>query len=298
MKNEFYKSILKNQETRFKVLNFFSFVPDKFLLGIEYRMKTGRKINFKDPQRFTEKVQLYKMKYRNPTITNCVDKYNVRKFVSEKVGPEILIPLLGAYNKPEEINLSDFPDKFIIKTTNGSGTNIVCEDKDKFDWDNSKLMLNDFLKRNIYSSAREWAYKDVTPKIIVEPFLEEENSQFNGLNDYKIFCFNGEPRYIVVDVNRAVSHKRNIYDLEWNNLNVATDHPVIDEEVKKPDNLSEMLDIAKRLAQDFPFVRVDLYSLNNKIYFGELTFYPWSGFVSFYPDSFDFELGRLFTNFD
>lgn len=289
-----YKKIIRSQKTRFKLLHFLSFLPDEIMINIQYRMKLGRKPNLKRPRRFTEKLQWYKLHYHDSKMTQCSDKYAVREYVMSKGLGHILNNLYAVYDRVEDISLDVLPDKFVMKTTNGSGTNYLCKSKSNLPIEEVRISLREWLNRDIYSSGREWAYKDIKPNIIVEELLETDNSAFEGINDYKILCFDGEAKYIVVDVDRQIDHKRNIYDTEWNLIEVSTDHPNVQKEMSKPDGLKEMLEIANTLAEDFPFVRVDLYWVNQKIYFGELTFYPWTGYVQFKPDEFDIALGDLF----
>ncbi|MGG3940329.1 ATP-grasp fold amidoligase family protein [Peribacillus psychrosaccharolyticus] len=265
------------------------------MIKIQYKMKLNRKLNLQNPQRFTEKIQWYKLNYRTKVMTQCADKYSVREYVKSKGLSSILNELYSVYNAVEEIDIKSLPEKFVIKTTNGSGTNYFCKDKNKFPLEKVKKSLNDWLNRNIFSSGREWSYKNIVPKIIVEELLEDLGNPFEGINDYKFLCFNGAAKYVVLDVDRLKDHKRNIYDTNWNLINVSTDHSNIQYPVEKPEGLDQMLKIANKLAEDFPFIRVDLYWVNNKVYFGELTFYPWTGYVQFEPDKFDFELGREFN---
>lgn len=290
-----YKKIIRNQETRFKILNMARFIPDRLMINLQYRMKLGRKPNIVNPVRFTEKLQWYKLNYRRPLMTQCSDKYSVRDYVKSKGLEHILNNNYGIYNSPDDINLDLLPEKFVMKTTNGSGTNYFCKDKTNFQLEKVKEELNNWLKRNIYSSGREWCYKNVIPRIIVEELLEDNDNMFDGINDYKFLCFNGEPNYVVLDVDRHVGHKRNIYDTKWNFIDVSTDYPNLGDCVPRPNGLEEMLEVAKILSKDFPFVRVDLYWVNGKVYFGELTFYPWTGYVQFSPDEFDLILGKLFA---
>lgn len=289
-----YKKIIRNQETRFKILNFLRFIPDKIMIDIQYRLKLGRKPNLKNPQRYTEKLQWYKMNYRTELMTQCSDKYSVREYIQTKGLENILNQLYAVYDSVNDIDLNSLPEKFVMKTTNGSGTNYFCTDKLKFDFEKTKEEISRWLKRNIYSSGREWSYKNIRPRIIVEELLEDESNIFNGINDYKFICFNGKPQYVVLDVDRHIEHKRNIYDINWNYFDVSTDHENFGDVVQKPEGYEEMLEVAKVLAGDFPCVRVDLYYVNKKVYFGELTFYPWTGYVQFTPDEFDFELGKKF----
>lgn len=289
-----YRKIIKNKETRFKILHYLSFIPDSWMIRFQYKMKMGRKLNLKNPQRYTEKLQWYKIYYRTPLMTQCADKYNVREYIKSKGLESTLNKLYDVYDRVDEINLDLLPQKFVMKTTNGSGTNILCNDKSQLNIDDIKQSLNDWMNRDNYSVGREWSYKGVVPRIIVEEYLEDENNPFDGINDYKFICFNGEAKYIVLDVDRQIEHKRNIYDADWNFIDVSTDHPNFGDCVPEPEGFEEMLKVANILAEDFPFVRVDLYWVNEKVYFGELTFYPWTGYVQFDPDEFDFELGKQF----
>ncbi|AYW46870.1 carbonic anhydrase [Tetragenococcus koreensis] len=246
----------------------------------------------KKPRRFTEKIQWYKVNYRNPLLTVCADKYMVREYVKMKGLAHKLTDLYFVTDDPTKLKIEDLPNNFIIKTTNGSGTNIICKDKFSIDINNIQNKLNNWLNRDIFAIAREWSYKDIKPKVVVEEYLEDTENSFEGINDYKFFCFNGKPCYVVFDIDRHSGHKRNIYDIDWNYIDVNTDRNNFGDIVPKPEGYEEMVNIAKILSEDFPFVRVDLYYVNKKVYFGELTFYPWSGYVQFNPDKFDLILGE------
>ena len=288
-----YKKFIP-KKMRFAILRALKFIPDKQMIKFQYYVKLKRKLNLKNPQRYTEKIQWYKLNYRNDDMPICVDKYRVREYIQRKGIDGILVKLYASYDKADDITLADLPDKFILKTTNGSGTNIICKDKSKLHETTLKEQVAVFLKQSSASAGREWAYSHVRPKIIVEQLLEDPSSPDGSVNDYKFLCFNGKPEYIVLDVDRFTNHKRNIYDTQWNNLHIASDCPCSDIDYPKPDTLEEMLNIAKVLCEDFPAVRVDLYSINGTIYFGELTFFPWSGYVQYNPDSFDYEMGKKF----
>ena len=290
----FYKKIIPSKNLRFKILNILSFIPDKMMLRIQYFIKLKRWLNLKNPKRYTEKIQWYKLYYRNPLMVKCVDKYEVREYVKEKGLEHILNTLYGVYDSFDEIDFDALPDKFIIKANNGSGTNFICKDKSKLDIAELRKEFADFFMQAGASAGREWAYDDVKPKIIVEQLLEDKTSHDKSISDYKFLCFAGKPEYVVYDVDRFTDHKRNIYDLNWNNLNISSDCPCSDAEYYKPDKFEEMIEIAKVLSSDFPAVRVDLYCIEDKIYFGELTFFPWSGYVQYKPDDFDFEMGEKF----
>lgn len=292
-----YKKIIKTPAARKMILDALSFVPDRIMLPIQYRMKLGRKPNLEKPQRFTEKLQWYKMNYRDPRMHQCVDKYLVREYVKEKGLEEILIPLIAHYDSVEEVDWDTLPNQFVMKTTHGGGglNVLVCSDKTKIDPNEVKNKLS-FEKKPVAENSlgREWAYYGLMPGLVVEELLINEENPKAGMNDYKIFCYNGKPKYIVVDVDRYIGHKRNFYDTDWNNLHIGSDCPASDRDIPKPAGFERMMEIAAKLSEGFPYVRVDLYNNGGRIYFGELTFYPWSGYVQFTPDEFDFKLGEEF----
>ena len=291
-----YKKIFKSSASRELVLNMLRFVPSKSMLKLQYRIKTGRNLNLKNPERFTEKLQWYKLYYRNAIMHRCVDKLQVRDYIKDKGLEDILVTLYGYYANIEQVDFDSLPEQFVIKTTNGGGgLNVaVVTDKKKFleSEDKTKLIAKPSLKN---SGGREWAYYGLEPGIIVEELLVNTEKPEAGVNDYKFFCFNGKVECIVVDIDRYIGHKRNFYDASWNNLDVISDCEATDREIPMPENFELMKQIAEKLSEDFPFVRVDLYNINGKIYFGELTFYPWSGYVQYTPDWFDFELGEKFV---
>lgn len=290
-----YKKIFRSAKNRYRILSMLRFLPDKEMVCLQYRIKMGRKLNLKNPKTFTEKIQWYKLNYHNPLMTICADKHLVRKFLADRGYTDLACNEYGVYDRVEDIRYEDLPDRFVIKTTNGSGTNIICKDKTKFQLEEAQIKLRDWLKRDCYGLGREWAYKDITPRIIVEEFLEDKENIYDGINDYKFLCFNGKVHYIVFDANRYVNHKRNIYDADWNYVDVETDCGKLGDVVSKPEGFDEMKRIAEDLSKDFPFVRVDLYWINHRVYFGELTFYPWTGYVVFEPKEFDVMLGEKFV---
>ena len=292
-----YKKIIKNPATRKKILKFLRFVPDSLMLKLQYRIKLHRSLNLDNPRRFTEKIQWYKIHYQNPIMHQCVDKYLVRDFVKNKGLADILIPLIGKYNSIDDIKFDKLPESFVVKTTHGGGglNVIICSDKSKLNFENLREKLSfQPNKMTATSMGREWAYCGIMPGIVVEDLLVNEENPEAGVNDYKIFCYNGKPEYLVVDVDRYIGHKRNFYRADWTRMNVSSDCPQADRDIPKPENFEKMLAIASKLSEDFPFVRVDLYNVSGKVYFGELTFYPWSGYVKFTPDEFDIDLGKDF----
>lgn len=292
-----YKKIIKNRNTRFLILKLLGFVPDSIMLKLQYRIKLGRSLDLKHPKRFTEKLQWYKINYRNPIMHQCVDKYGVRKYVENKGLGDILVKLYGHYKTINDVPFSALPNSFVIKTTHGGGglNVVVVPDKSKLNTDELKQKLS-FNEEKVANNGggREWAYYGLKTGIIVEQLLVNNENPKAGVNDYKIFCYNGHAKYIIVDVDRYIGHKRNFYDREWNNLHITSDCSAVDREIERPEKLDEMLEIAEKLSEKFPFVRVDLYCVDEKIYFGELTFYPWSGYVQFTPDKWDFTFGEGF----
>ena len=295
-----YKKIVGSQRLRFAILNALGFLPDRLMLGIQYYIKMGRKCNFRNPETWTEKLQLYKMYYRNPLMGTCVDKFEVRRYVESKGLNDNLVPLYGVYENPEEIDIDALPASFVLKTTNGGGGQnvILVRDKASIDIIAIKEQFSVWKKgfkagRN--SLGREWAYSQISRfRIVAEELLINDRSPESGIEDFKILCFSGVPKYIIVDKDRYTNHRRNFYDTGWNRIDVTTDHEQFETPYPKPTNLTEMLKIATLLSEDYPFVRVDLYNVDGKIYFGELTFYPWSGYVKFVPQEFDRILGGLF----
>ncbi len=292
-----YKRIIRSQKIRFAILNCLKWVPDDLMIKIQYRIKMGRKLDLKKPKRFTEKIQWYKLNYRNPIMHQCVDKYEVRKYVESKKLKNILNTIYGVYDDVNEIDFDKLPNKFVIKTTSGGGGQniLIVDDKSKLDIEKTVKTIKEWLKIKCDKSfGREWAYEGNKNRIIVEKLLEGNDEKLSGINDYKFFCYNGEVEYIVFDGDRYVKHKRNFYDKDWNYINIQSDCEQLGDSIRKPKMLEEMIVISQKLSKGFPFVRVDLYCINSEIYFGEMTFYPWTGYVQYNPDSFDYTLGEKF----
>ena len=295
-----YKKIIKNQKTRFMILRFLKWVPDAIMLRVQYRIKTGRWPDFQHPKRYTEKLQLYKMKYRNSIMFQCVDKYEVRKYVENKGEQDILVPIVGVYDDASDIDYYNLPLQFVAKTTDGSGGNniLVCKDKESLDWDKTVKKINSWKNFKDINPGREWAYTGIKKsRIIVEKYIDGGE---RPLVDYKFFCFNGEPKYIYVLTDRKPGEYvyLGVYDMDFNKLPVyRTDERRQVRIETKPKNYDKMVEIARNLSTGFPHVRVDLYNIDGKIYFGELTFYDGSGYFHYDPDSFDFEMGSYFTEY-
>lgn len=277
----------KSKEIYYKYL-----ISDEKLIKKKFKEKLGREVELNNPIKFNDKLQWLKLYWHDPLATKCADKYEVREFVKERIGEEYLNELYGVYNSVEEIDLDKLPKSFVLKATHGSGWNIICKDKNKMNWNVEFKKMKRWLRKNYYYQGKhEWVYKDIKPRIICEKYLSEENGQ--PPNDYKIFCFNGEPKLIQVDIDRFTSHRRNFYDLNWNFKNIEILYPNNPNyQIPKPSCLDEMLDLSRKLSKDFPHVRVDFYVIENRIIFGELTFFHESGLGQFRPEEFELEMGE------
>lgn len=283
----------------FKFHSFFeSLVPTETFLKIQYRARTGSRLKLDNPITFNEKVQWLKVYYKNPVLKKCVDKWEVRDFVERKGLKNILIPAWGPYSTVSEIDQSDLPGSFIMKLTNGSGFNIICPDKSSFNWVKARNKFNSWVRVNFFAARREWAYKDVPNRIMCETLLSSDDG---GLpSDIRIFCFSGEPKFIAVDLDSVVdgiktsNYYRHLYDLDWNPIEATIGYPKkTGYEMVRPQNLAEIIRVARILSEGFPLVRVDLYSVSEKLYFGELTFYHASGYQKFSPEKFGTYVGQL-----
>ena len=268
----------------------YKFNPKLELKAI-YRLKHGYKLNLKNPKTYSEKLQWIKLYDRNPLMPKCVDKYTVRKYIESKGCKKILNDLLWQGFNPDDIPYESLPKKFVIKVTHGSTFNIICTDKSKLDIEDTNKKLKKWLKEKFIPCYGEWFYGIEKPRIIVEKFLED-NKIKNDLYDYKVFCFNGEPKYIHVHCGRYTEHKRNIYDIDWNLRKDASIKYKPIGNVEKPKELNELLRYARILSEDFNHVRVDFFIVNGKIYFGELTFTCGAGLDKIKPYEFDLEMGN------
>jgi hypothetical protein len=272
--------------------NFFNWMPDKPYLELLYKSQMDQNLDLVNPTLYNEKLQWLKLYDRNPLYTDYVDKYKVRNHISNTIGENYLIPLINVYDSVNEINWDELPNKFVLKCTHGSGTNIICKDKKKLNIEEAKKNLNKWMKTSWYWFGREWPYKGIKPKIICEKFmLDEEGDQ---LKDFRFFCFNGEPKFVAVDFNilEKSRTRRNLYDLDWNLLDAGISYPRnLEQKVEKPMQLSEMINLAKKISKNIPHVRVDFYSIGSDVYFGEMTFYHQVGLGRIYPREFEKKMG-------
>lgn len=294
-----YKRIIKSRETRIKILRLFSFVPDDIMLKFQYRVKTSHRLNLKKPLRYTEKLQWYKINYRTRLMTQVVDKWDVRDYVRSIGLEDILTESYGVFDDPKQIHFQSLPNAFVIKDTLGAGGNdvIIVNDKEQFDISLIISECNRWINKNplAKNGGREWVYNAGNKhRIYIEELLHSDPSE-GGLMDYKFLCFNGEPivMYILADRNMGDSAGCGIFDLDFNLLPYQElDEKPLMRKVKKPENYDLMLEYAKKLSKPFPEARIDLYNVNGRIYFGEITFFDSSGYMLFDPDEFDFILGE------
>lgn len=262
-------------------LSIFKYMNDYTYLKLMYKFKMGKNLDFNNVKTFNEKLQWLKVNNKNNFYTNLVDKYEVRNYIRNKLGEEYLIPLIGVWENANDINIDLLPNEFILKCNHDSGGVLICKDKSNFNIKKIKKYLNKRLKRNFYYIGREWPYKNINPKIICEKIIETKDGKLPI--DYKFSCFNGYVDNVMLCIGRETGNtKFYFFDRQWNLLryNLAGKQAPKDFTVPKPKMIDKMFEIAEVLSKDFPYVRVDLYCENNRIYFGELTFYPDCGFDS------------------
>lgn len=269
-------------------------LPDKIYLQIYYRRIFGRKLNLKEPKTFNEKIQWLKLYDRNPTYSKMVDKYEAKNYVENKIGKEYIIPTLGVWEEFDKINFSELPNQFVLKTTHDSGGVVIVKDKDKMNLVKTKKIIEDSLNNNYYLQGREWPYKNVKHRIIAEKYMVDESGY--ELKDYKFFCFNGIAKVMFIASDRQNTNeetKFDFFDMEFNHLPFTNGHPNSNKIIIKPKSFEKMKKLAEILSEGIPQVRIDFYDINGNIYFGEMTFSHWSGFVPFIPDEWDYRLGSM-----
>lgn len=297
--NSLFK-VITNKDYRFLILSgqgFYDNMDDEAYLKRKYKACMGKELNLDSPQTFNEKLQWLKLHACKPEYTMMVDKYAVRKYIANTIGKEYLIPLLGVWDNPDDIDFDSLSNQFVLKCNHNSGLGMcICKDKNKLDIAKVKAELRKGLQQDYYLTNREWPYKNVARKIIAEKFMEDDNDNADlGLIDYKFFCFNGTPKfaYVAQGAAKAYKSKINMMDLEWKSMPFQrTDHPQFEKVPDKPINFQKMVELSKILAKDIPFVRVDFYEINSKLFFGELTFFPGSGYIPFEPEEWDYKLGE------
>lgn len=265
---------------------------DKKYYRWQYLLLKGKKLNIDNPVTFNEKLQWLKLNDRKPVYTNMVDKFAVKNFVANAIGSKYVIPLLGVWDKPEDIQYDKLPNQFVLKATHGGGglDVIICKDKSTID----KEMINKQMHKSMsadYWIMREWPYKNVPRKIIAEELLK---SEMGDLWDYKVMCFNGKPELIQIHKGRFTHQTQDIYDTNWNKMKISQPgYPCTEDEIERPKQLDEMLELSAKLSAGIPQIRVDWYISNGKLYFGELTFFDAAGYADWEPEEWNYKLGAL-----
>lgn len=291
----YIKRFLTDENTRFgylTLLGLYNHMSDEDYLKKAYKIRTKKELNLDSPETFNEKLQWLKLYDRKPEYTTMVDKYAVKEYVSNLIGEEYVIPTLGVWNRFEDIDFDSLPDQFVLKTTHDSGGIVICKDKSNFDFSAAKAKINRSLKHDYYMYTREWPYKDVPKRIIAEKYMVDESGY--DLKDYKFFCFNGEVRAMFVATDRqkhGEEVKFDFFDENYNHLPIKQGHPNAVVPPQKPSCFEEMKVFASKLSQGIPHLRVDFYEVNGKIYFGELTFFHFSGMTPFVPEEWDRRFG-------
>lgn len=272
------------------VLGIDGLIPDKLYLQLLYRRIFNKKLDLNNPKSFNEKLQWIKLYDRRPEYTMMVDKYAVKEYVAGKIGKKYIIPTLGIWDKPEDIEWDNLPNQFVLKCTHDSGGLVICRDKDKLDKEAAIKKLSESLKRNYYIAGREWPYKNVPRRIIAEKYMEDVS--VGELPDYKFFCFDGVVKALFIGTERGTGDvKFDFYDADFNHLDFVQEHPMAGKVLPKPQHFEKMKELASQLSQGIPHVRVDFYNINGDIYFGEMTFFHHGGVIPFHPEEWDYTFG-------
>lgn len=268
-------------------------IPDRIYLQIVYFRHFKKFIDFDNPKTFNEKIKWLKLNYRKEEYTNLVDKYRVKQYITKLIGEEYVIPTLGVWKNVDDIDFKSLPEKFVLKCNNDSGGIVICKNKKDFDEVKAKSFLKERLKNNGYWYGREWPYKNVKPCIIAEKYMEDSISK--DLKDYKFFCFNGSMKFFDIDIDRFIEHRSNYYDRNGNFLPFGKTYcpPDYTKKIEMPKNLDKMIEFAETISHNTVLSRIDFYEIDGQVYFGEITFYPGSGFSPFTDEKWDYKLGDM-----
>ena len=286
------KGITRDLLIKLRVI-MFDYIPE-LVIKLEFRRNAGYWPNLKNPVTFNEKLTWLKLYWRDHKAVQCADKYAVRNFVIERGLSSILNDLYGVYDSVEEIDFDGLPSKFVLKVTHGCGYNIICIDKAKLDWDETKRKLKYWQGINYFNYSLEWPYREIKPKIVCERYIQTADGK--PLKDYKVFCFDGEPRMLFVASDRINGKtKFNFYTCDWESIPVENHYPRSSEALPRPEQLEEILEISRKLSKGFPHVRVDVYIESGTVIFGEMTFFHMSGNQPFSPFKYDVEFGKYLT---
>lgn len=276
------------------LVTFFQWLPDKIYLKFRFRYAMAQKLNLNNPLTYNEKLQWLKLYNRRPEYTMMVDKIKVKEYVASVIGSEYIIPTLGTWKDPNDIDFNMLPNRFVLKCNHNSGLGMfICKDKNKIDVENIKKELRKGLRENYFKRNREWPYKNVPHYILAEKYVDSELGK-DDLPDYKFFCFNGKVKALFIATNRTKGEhavRFDFYDEHFNHLPFTNGHPNADILPEKPASFEKMKQLAEKLSKDIPHVRIDLYDVNGKIFFGEMTFFHWSGMIPFDPPEWDYKFG-------
>lgn len=269
-------------------------VSARYAIEQQWKRLMDYPLNLNNPQTFNEKLQWLKLYDHNPLYTTLVDKYKVKEWVANKIGTEYVIPTLAVWQRADDIDIASLPNQFVLKCNHDSGSVIICKDKATFDLNAAKELFKKSLKHNFYYQGWEWPYKKVKPCVFAETYMEDEIT--HELRDYKFFCFDGEAKYLFIAserMNKNTETRFDFFDRKYNHIDVTSGHPNADVLPKKPESYEKMLALADKCSEGIPHVRVDLYEINGKVYFGEMTFYHWGGFKPFNPQKWDYIFGDM-----
>ncbi len=284
-------------DDEWKSENIDGFAPsmdDRKYLQFDWYVRYGWCLDLNNPRSFNEKIQWLKLHDRNEKYKYLVDKYEVKKIVAQRIGSKYVVPIVGVYDSFSDIDFRELPEQFVIKNTHDSGSTVICRDRNNFDIKEASEKINRTWRQDYFYYEREWSYKGIRPRVLIEELLIDENTF--DINDYKFFCFDGEVKLVQVDFDRTIEHKRNLYSPEWEFLEASICYPNDKFHViKKPDSLDEMLWCAKELSKGIPHVRIDLYYVRGRVYFGEYTFYHGGGYEEFRPKELGMRLGQYIS---
>lgn len=284
------RDIIKKYKSKFDVdYEQTCILPDKMYIKRKYYRRMGKKLNLAHPTTYSEKIQWLKLYDRRPEYTTMVDKNLAKDYVAKIIGEEYIIPTLGVWDKFDDIDFDKLPNQFVLKCTHDSGGLVICKDKRTLNISSAKEKIERSLKCNYFLHGREWPYKNVKPRIIAEKYVVDKNGE---LNDYKFFCFDGIVMALFVATDRPFDTRFDFFDSSFNHLPIVNGHPNADKPIEVPENFDEMKAIAEKLSIGIPHVRIDLYNVDSKIYFGEMTFSHYCGMTPFEPEEWDKKFGE------
>lgn len=272
-------------------------IPAKYYLEMLFFVRMGYKLDLKNPKTFNEKLQWLKLYDRKPEYRRMVDKYTAKEYVAEKLGDKYVVPTLGVWERPEDIEWEKLPNQFVLKTTHGGGSFgvVICTNKESFNRKKAVEELNKSMKSNIWKDSREWPYRGIHKRVIAEEYLNDDTTSVKGdLNDYKFYCFSGKVKYCEVITGRHTKKQIDFFDLDWNHMPFTFEGRTFsDNKLSKPECFPEMIAVADTLCKGLPYSRIDMYVVHGKVYFGEITFFPASGFRGFAPKEWNIKLGDM-----